>query len=260
MNTATIHQLGDELYSSFRYRQTVEPLSARHAGMSVEDAYQVQQRLIARRLQDGERIVGKKIGVTSPAVMGMLGIAQPNFGYLLDAMAMIEGESIAVSQLIQPRAEGEIAFLLKRDLSGPGVGNADVLSATECVMPCVEVVDSRIRDWKIKIEDSIADNASCGIFVLGSHALDPRRIDLSTCGMVFEKNGDLVATSAGAATLGSPLNAVAWLANTLGRFGQGLAAGDIVLSGGLAAMLPARVGDSFRVSIGGLGGCSVRFH
>lgn len=260
MNIATIHQLGDELYSSFRYRQAVEPLSARHSGMSIEDAYQVQQRLISRRLQDGERIVGKKIGVTSPAVMDMLGITQPNFGQLLDAMVVIEGESIAMSTLIQPRVEGEIAFLLKRDLSGPGVGNADVLSATECVMSCVEVVDSRIRDWKIKIEDTISDNASCGVFVLGNRALDPRRIDLSTCGMVFEKNGDVVSTGAGAATLASPLNAVAWLANTLGRFGQGLAAGEIVLSGALAAMLPAQTGDSFRVSIGGLGGCSVRFH
>lgn len=260
MNTSTIHQLGDELYNSLRYRRVVAPPSTRHVGMSVEDAYQVQQRVISRRLQDGERIIGKKIGITSPGVREMLGVVQPNFGHLLDTMVVIEGESIDISALIQPRAEGEIAFVLKRELSGPGVDNADVLAATECVMPCMEIVDSRIRDWKISIEDSIADNASCGVFVLGHRALDPRRIDLSTCGMVFEMNGDLVTTSAGAATLGSPFNAVAWLANTLGRFGQGLAAGDIVLSGALAAMVPAQAGDSFRVSIGGLGGCSVRFH
>jgi 2-oxopent-4-enoate/cis-2-oxohex-4-enoate hydratase len=127
-------------------------------------------------------------------------------------------------------------------------------------MPCFEIVDSRIRDWKIRIQDTVADNASCGVFVLGDRAVDPRRIDLATCGMVLEKNGEIVATGAGAAALGSPVNAVAWLANTLGRLGIGLKAGEIVLSGALAAMFPAQKGDSFRVSIGGLGECSVRFH
>jgi 2-oxopent-4-enoate/cis-2-oxohex-4-enoate hydratase len=143
---------------------------------------------------------------------------------------------------------------------GPGIGNADVLAATECVLPCFEIVDSRVRDWKIRIQDTVADNASCGVFVLGDRAVDPRRIDLATCGMVLEKNGEIVATGAGAAALGSPVNAVAWLVNTLGRLGIGLKAGEIVLSGALAAMFPAAKGDNFRVSIGGLGACSVRFH
>ncbi|WP_428422744.1 2-oxopent-4-enoate hydratase [Methylibium sp.] len=260
MEISLIHQLGDELYTGLRHRQVVAPLTERHPTMTIEDAYQVQQRMISRRLQDGDRVIGKKIGVTSRAVMNMLGVFQPDFGYLLDAMVVNEGESIDMSTLIQPKAEGEIAFVMKRDLSGPGVTNADVLAATECVMPCFEIVDSRVRDWKIKIQDTVADNASCGVFVLGDRAIDPRRIDLSTCGMVLEKNGEIVATGAGAAALGSPLNAVAWLANTLGRLGEGLAAGDIVLSGALAAMFPAQAGDNFRVSIGGLGGCSVRFH
>ena len=260
MDTALIERLGDELYTALRQRSVVEPLTNRHAEITVEDAYHVQQRMIARRQQDGERIVGKKIGVTSRAVMNMLGVFRPDFGYLLDAMIVNEGESIDSSTLIQPKAEGEIAFLLKKDLIGPGIGNADVLAATECVMPCFEIVDSRIRDWKIRIQDTVADNASCGVFVLGDRAVDPRRIDLVTCGMVLEKNGEIVATGAGAAALGSPLNAVAWLANTLGVLGIGLKAGEIVLSGALAAMFPAARGDNFRVSIGGLGNCSVRFH
>jgi len=165
-----------------------------------------------------------------------------------------------MATLIQPRAEGEIAFMLKRDLLGPGITNADVLAATECVMPCFEIVDSRIRDWKIRIQDTVADNASCGVFVLGDQAVDPRKIDLSLCGMVLEKNGEIIATGAGAAALGSPVNAVTWLANTMGALGIPLKAGEVILSGALAAMFPATAGDSFRVSIGGLGNCSVRFH
>ena len=260
MDPQLIQQLGDELYGALTARQPVAPLSERHDGIGIEDAYRIQQRMIARRLEAGERIVGKKIGVTSRAVMNMLGVYQPDFGYLLDGMVVNEGESIDSATLIQPKAEGEIAFILQRDLMGPGIGAADVLAATDCVMPCFEIVDSRIRDWKIRIADTVADNASCGVFVLGDSAVDPRRIDLATCGMVLEKNGEIVATGAGAAALGSPLNAVAWLANTLGALGIGLKAGEVVLSGALAAMFPAQAGDNFRVSIGGLGGCSVRFH
>ena len=260
MEPQLIEQLGDELYAALTARQPVAPLTERHEGIGIEHAYRIQQRMIARRLEAGERVVGKKIGVTSRAVMNMLGVYQPDFGYLLDGMVVNEGESIDTRTLIQPKAEGEIAFLLKRDLMGPGIGNSDVLAATECVMPCFEIVDSRIRDWKIRIADTVADNASCGVFVLGDSAVDPRRIDLVTCGMVLEKNGEIVATGAGAAALGSPVNAVAWLANTLGKLGIGLKSGEIVLSGALAAMFPAAAGDNFRVSIGGLGGCSVRFH
>ncbi len=260
MDQPLIEALGDELYAALRGCSVVEPLTNRHAGITIADAYLVQQRMLARRLEAGERVVGKKIGVTSAAVMNMLGVFQPDFGYMLDGMIVAQGESIAMSTMIQPKAEGEIAFILKRDLMGPGLSNADVLAATDCVMPCFEIVDSRIRDWKIKIQDTVADNASCGVFVLGDNAVDPRRVDLSTCGMVLEKNGEIIATGAGAAALGSPVNAVAWLANTLGRLGIPLKAGEVILSGALAAMFPAKAGDNFRVTIGGLGGCSVRFH
>ena len=257
---ATRKQLGDELYEALVARKTLAPLTTRHPSITIEDAYHVQQQMIARRLAAGERVVGKKIGVTSKAVMNMLGVYQPDFGYLLDGMIYNEGEAIAADTLIQPKAEGEIAFVLKHDLMGPGVSNADVLRATEGVMACFEIVDSRIQDWKIKIQDTVADNASCGVFVLGDALVDPRRVDLNTCGMVLEKNGEVVATGAGAAALGSPVNAVAWLANTLGRLGIPLKAGEIVLSGSLAAMFPVKAGDNLRVTIGGIGGCSVRFY
>ncbi|MBM3374084.1 MAG: 2-oxopent-4-enoate hydratase, partial [Betaproteobacteria bacterium] len=225
----------------------------------IADAYRIQQRLNARRIAAGERIIGKKIGVTSAAVMNMLGVYQPDFGMLTDGMVYNEGEAIPANTLIQPKAEGEIAFVLKRDLKGPGVTAADVLAATEGVMACFEIVDSRIRDWKIKIQDTVADNASCGVFVLGDRLVDPRGVDLNTCGMVLEKNGEIVATGAGAAALGAPANAVAWLANTLGKLDIPLKAGEVVLSGSLAIMVPVKAGDSLRVTIGGIGGCSVRF-
>ncbi|MEZ5649692.1 MAG: 2-oxopent-4-enoate hydratase [Burkholderiaceae bacterium] len=259
MNPDRIVALGDELYDAMTSRAVVEPLTARFADITIADAYAIQQRMNARRFAAGERIVGKKVGVTSKAVMDMLGVDRPDFGVLTDAMLYNEGEAIATDSLIQPKAEGEIAFLLSRELKGPGVTALDVLAATEGVMACFEIVDSRVRDWKIKIQDTVADNASCGAFVLGDRLVDPRDVDLLTCGMVLEKNGDVVATGAGAAALGGPLNAVAWLANTLGPLGMSLNAGEIVLSGSLAAMIPVRAGDSLRVSIGGVGGCSVRF-
>lgn len=259
MTPDLIQSLGDELYDALTHCRVVEPLTSRHADITIDDAYAIQQRLNARRLQAGERIVGKKIGVTSQAVMNMLGVHQPDFGLLTDAMVYNEGEAIPSARLIQPKAEGEIAFVLKRDLQGPGVTAADVLAATEGVMACFEIVDSRIRDWKIRIQDTVADNASCGVFVLGDRLVDPRRVDLATCGMVLEKNGEIAVTGAGAATLGSPLTAVAWLANTLGRMGVTLRAGEVILSGALGAMVPVQRGDALRVTIGGIGGCSVRF-
>ncbi|WP_042301709.1 2-oxopent-4-enoate hydratase [Paraburkholderia kururiensis] len=259
MESTLIAELGDRLYGALNARETIAPLTDSYPDMSIDDAYHVQQRMVQRRLDAGETVVGKKIGVTSKAVMDMLGVYQPDFGYLLSGMVYGEGESIAVNTLIQPKAEGEIAFVLKKDLLGPGITNAMVLAATECVMPCFEIVDSRIRDWKIRIQDTVADNASCGVFVLGDRAVSARAVDLSTCGMVLEKNGEVIGTGAGAAALGSPVNAVAWLANTLGRLGIPLKAGEVVLSGALAAMAPAKAGDNFRLSLGGIGACSVRF-
>ena len=259
MKTKLIDQLGDELYEALKACRTLEPLTSRHADITIDDAYAIQQRMMQRRLAAGEKVVGKKIGVTSKAVMNLLGVFQPDFGWLTDAMVYNEGDAIPANTLIQPKAEGEIAFVLKKTLKGPGITAADVLAATEGVMACFEIVDSRIQDWKIKIQDTVADNASCGVFVLGDRLVDPRDVDLVTVGMVLEKNGEIVATGAGAAALGHPANAVAWLANTLGQHGIALEAGEVVLSGSLGIMVPVAAGDNLRVTMGGIGGCSVRF-
>ena len=260
MEKNKIDQYGDELFTAMLERSAVAPLTEREPGITLDDAYHISLRLLERRLAAGEKIIGKKIGVTSKAVQNMLGVHQPDFGYLTDAMVFNSGEAVPISQrLMQPKAEGEIAFILKKDLIGPGVTNADVLAATECVMPCFEIVDSRILDWKIKIQDTVADNASCGLFVLGDQAVSPRQVDLVTCGMVVEKNGHIISTGAGAAALGSPVNCVAWLANTLGRFGIALKAGEVILSGSLVPLEPVKAGYVIRVDIGGIGSASVRF-
>lgn len=259
MDKQKIEQYGDELYQALLSRQAVAPLTDRESDITIEDAYQIQLRMIQRRLDAGERVVGKKIGVTSKVVMDMLGVNQPDFGHLLSGMVFNEGQPISAGTMIAPKAEAEVAFILARDLEGPGVTAADVLRATDCVMPCFEIVDSRIRDWKIKIQDTVADNASCGVLTLGGVRRSPRDIDLALAGMVLEKNGEIISTSTGASVQGSPVNAVAWLANTLGRLGIGLKAGDIILSGSQSPLVPVVAGDSLHCSVGGLGNTSVRF-
>ena len=260
MDEATIHKLGDELYAALRGRSTVTPLTERHPDLEIGAAYRISERMLGKRLAGGERVVGQKIGITSRAVMEMLGVGEPDYGYLTDHMVRNSGAEIALADsLIQPRAEGEVAFLLKRDLQGPGVTAIDVLRATEYVVPCFEIVDSRIEGWRIKIQDTVADNASCGLVVLGETLTDPKAVNLVTCGLVFETNGEVVATGAGAAALGSPANSVAWLANALAAYEKGLAAGQLILSGSLVPLLPIQAGDHMRVRIGGMGAASVRF-
>jgi 2-oxopent-4-enoate/cis-2-oxohex-4-enoate hydratase len=259
MDKAKIQHYGDELYQALLDCKAVDPLTDREPSITIEDAYQIQLRMIQRRLDAGETIVGKKIGVTSKIVMDMLKVNQPDFGQMTSGMVFNEGDAIRADSMIAPKAEAEVAFVLKSDLMGPGVTAADVLRATDFVVPCFEIVDSRIRDWKIKIQDTVADNASCGVLVLGGVRKSPRQLDLSLAGMVLEKNGEIVSTSAGAAVQGSPVNAVAWLANTLGRLGIGLKAGEIILSGSQSPLVPVKAGDSFYCSVGGLGGTSVRF-
>jgi 2-oxopent-4-enoate/cis-2-oxohex-4-enoate hydratase len=259
MDPKKIEHYGDELYQALLSRTPVDPLTDREPGITIEDAYQIQLRMIQRRVDAGETIIGKKIGVTSKVVMNMLNVNQPDFGQMTSGMVFNEGEPIRADTMIAPRAEAEVAFILKRDLMGPGVTAADVLRATECVMPCFEIVDSRIKDWKIKIQDTVADNASCGVLTLGGQRKSPRQLDLALAGMVLEKNGEIVSTSTGAAVQGSPVNAVAWLANTLGRLGIGLKAGEVILSGSQSPLIPVKAGDSLGCSVGGLGSTSVRF-
>lgn len=261
MEKAKIEKYGNELYEALKSNTTIEPITSRESDITIEDAYAIQDVFIQRRIKDdGVKIIGKKIGVTSKVVMDMLGVHQPDFGYLLSDMIYSDGDEINVSTgMIQPKAEGEIAFVLKEDLQGPGVTTADVLRATKFVMPCFEIVDSRIKDWKIKVQDTVADNASCGYIVFGGQGVDPRDVDLRTCGMTLEANGELLHTGAGAAALGSPVNAVAWLANTLGSFGVGLKAGEVILSGALCAMVAIKPNDNMTINVGGIGSASCRF-
>jgi 2-oxopent-4-enoate/cis-2-oxohex-4-enoate hydratase len=254
-----IQRHGDELFEALAAGQMVPNLRDRVLGITKEDAYRIQARMIERRLATGEKVVGKKIGVTSKAVQTMLGVFEPDFGILTSAMVYPDGAVIPAGTLIQPKAEGEIAFVLKRDLRGPGITAADVIAATDHVSACFEIVDSRIKDWDIKIEDTIADNASCGVYVVGKDKVDPRDVDLALAGMVAERNGEIVVTGAGAAVQGAPANAVAWLANTLGELGTPLLAGETILSGALAPMYLFDPGDTLTMRAGGIGSCTISF-
>ena len=263
MNDIDIQRIGDELYTALRGRTTVAPLTTRFPGITTEDAYHVSRRLLERRLADGERVIGKKIGVTSLQVQRMLDVHTPDFGWLTDRMRFVDsgagGEVPIGGQLIQPRAEGELAFVLARDLRGPGITPSDVVAATEYVLPCFEIVDSRIEAWKIRYQDTVADNASSGLFLLGSEKVSPRGVDFPGCSMTVEKNGKPLSSGTGAEALGSPLVCVAWLANKLAEFGIGLEAGEVILSGSLVPLEPVVPGDHMRVHVPGVGSAEVRF-
>lgn len=256
---AAREHLVEELFQALRLNRPVAPLRDR-AELTIDDAYRISLGLLARRETEGERVVGKKIGVTSKAVQDMLGVDRPDFGFLTDRM-LIDGTAPVpiAGNLIAPRAEAEIAFILRDDLVGPGISDRDVLDATEAVCACFEIVDSRIADWNIQIVDTIADNASCGVFVLGEKRVDPRRLDLPALRCEVFKNGRLISEGYGSAVQGSPLTAVAWLANTLGAYGVPLKAGEIILSGSLVPLEPARAGDEFETRIAGLGTARVGF-
>jgi 2-oxopent-4-enoate/cis-2-oxohex-4-enoate hydratase len=259
MEDNKIEQYGDELYEAWLSRSTVPPLLEREPEITIADAYKIQLRFVERRVQAGEKIIGKKIGVTSKPVQDFLGVYQPDFGQLTSGMVYQEGEVIALGKLIQPKAEAELAFVLKKDLIGPGITAMDVIRATDYVAPCFEIVDSRITAWKIKIQDTVADNASCGVFVIGKTRGDPRKLDITLAGMVLEMNGEVHSTGVGAAVQGSPVNAVVWLANTLGALGIPFRAGEVILSGSQSPLVPVLDGDELVCTVGGLGSCRVKF-
>jgi 2-oxopent-4-enoate/cis-2-oxohex-4-enoate hydratase len=254
-----IDELGLRLHRALESVTPIDPLVDLYPDLSIEDAYAVQMAAVSHRIAAGQRVVGKKIGVTSKVVMDMLKVTQPDFGHLLSGMAYSDGASISVGQFIAPRAEGEIAFVMANDVVGPGLTNADLLRNISHVMPCFEIVDSRIRDWKISISDTIADNGSSGAYVLGDQMVAPGALDLRNIGMVLEKNGEIIGTGAGAAAMGHPLSCVTWLANQLGAFGIPLKAGEVILSGSLSIMFPVAAGDSIQMTLGDLGSCRARF-
>ncbi|OUM86335.1 2-keto-4-pentenoate hydratase [Parageobacillus thermoglucosidasius] len=239
--------------------KVVEPLTVLDPNISVEEAYQVQLVTIQRKLEDGQRIVGKKIGLTSLAMQQLLGVDQPDYGHLLDSMVVENEGVIKFERVLQPKVEAEIAFVLKHDLIGPGVSSFDVLQATEHVLAAIEIVDSRIKDWKVMLQDTIADNASSGLFVLGNKPIAASDIDLAKVKMDLYKNGDFVNSGVGADVLGNPANCVAWLANKLSEFGIALKAGEVILSGAFSAAVDAAPGDHFVARFTDLGEVSVSF-
>lgn len=261
MKEDRIRRLADELYQAQLEVRSVEPLTNRPNPPTLDEAYAIQLALIERRLVErNERIVGKKIGVTSEVVQRALGVDQPDFGQLTSGMCYAEGASLPLREFVQPRIEGELALFLSRNLHGPGVTPDRVLAATASVAACFEIVDSRIRDWKIRIEDTVADNASAGAFVVGAERSDPLGVDWAGCRMCIERNDRVEGEGSGAASLGSPLRAVAWLADTLARYELPLQAGEVILSGSLGPLLNVSVGDRLRVEIEGVGSARVSFH
>jgi 2-keto-4-pentenoate hydratase len=222
-------------------------------------AYAVQSAWVSRQIEAGARVVGHKIGLTNPAVQAQLGVDQPDFGTLLDTMACPAGAPIDVTRTLQPKIEAEIAFVLARDLDAAEVGPADVAAATAYVVAALEIVDSRIADWNIDIVDTIADNASSGLFVLADQHRELGGMDLRACTMTLRRGEEVVSTGSGAACLGDPLAAVAWLAGTARAFGRPLRAGDVVLSGALGPVVPVRPGDAFHARISGVGEVAASF-
>lgn len=259
MDEIRLKKLAELLLAAEREKTPLPPLTETDPDIGVEEAYQIQLHLIELKKATGRVVVGKKIGLTSLAMQAMLGVKEPDYGHLLDDMIVREGEKIKINDLIAPRVEGEVAFVLNEDLSGPGVTVPQVLQSSAGIVPALEIIDSRIRDWKIKLPDTVADNASSARVVLGGRIISPYNIDLRTVGMVMEKNGELMATAAGAAVLGHPAQAVAWLANKLAGYGISLRKGEVILSGSLTAALPVAPSDFFCADFGPLGSVKMKF-
>lgn len=237
----------------------VAPMRDLIAPHDVENAYAIQQINSALWLQDGRRIIGRKVGLTAKAVQIQLGVDQPDFGVLFDDMAIADGGVLSPGRVLQPKAEGEVAFVLAADVTDPAVTREKIAAAVGSVVTAIEIVDSRIEDWKITFADTVADNGSSAFFVLGIDRKPLDGLDLWTCGMALEVNGETVSLGAGAACMGHPLNALTWLAQTLAKRGEGLRAGDVVLSGALGPMYAIEPGDVVRATIGGLGSASFTY-
>jgi 2-keto-4-pentenoate hydratase len=254
-----IQKEAQELYRAEREKLTLRPLTEKYPKIEQQEAYRIQLAWIEMKKADGAKVAGKKIGLTSKAMQKMLSVDQPDYGLILDTMVLQDAATFSVGDLIQPKIEPEIAFILDRNLAGPGVTPIQVLAATRFVVPALEIIDSRIEGWKIKLCDTIADNASSARVVLGGSPKRVDQLDLKLVGMVLEKNGEIIQTGAGAAVLGHPAAAVAWLANAVGQFGVSLEAGEIIMPGALCAAADVKAGDLIQASFDGLGSVSVRF-
>ena len=239
-------------------RDTVK-ITDDYPDLSWEDAYAIQAAICARKLERGDRVVGLKAGLTSHAKMRQMGVSTPVFGFLAQSHALPEGGDCAVEALIHPKVEPEIAFVTQRPLSGPGCHIGAVLAATDFVLPGIEVIDSRYRDFRFDLKSVVADNTSAARFVVGGRPLRVNEVDLRTVGIVLEKNGQPAALGAGAAVLGHPAAAIAMLANHLGARGQEIPAGSLILSGGITEAVAVAAGDNVCLRVQGMGSVSLRF-
>ena len=259
LNASTLDQLAEHLENCQLKAQDTLMITESHPDMDWDDAYAIQDRILARKLARGARVVGYKAGLTSHAKMKQMGVTDPVFGFLVDEFVVPEGAEIKVSELIHPKVEPEICFITRTELKGPGCHIGAVLAASDVVLPGIEVIDSRYRDFKFDLKSVVADNTSAARFVVGGRIAAARDVDLRTLGVVLEKNGLPVAMGAGAAVLGHPAAAVAMLVNHLGRRGQSLPAGSLVLSGGITEAVAVQAGDNVTLRIQNLGSVSVRF-
>jgi 2-keto-4-pentenoate hydratase len=240
-------------------RAPIEPLVTSYPGIDVEDAYRIQLLNIHRRVSAGAAVVGHKVGLSSRAMQEMMGVDEPDYGHLLDDMALTGDVPADAERYCQPRVEPEVGFILGADLPGEDCTEADVLAGTEALVPALELIDSRIVDWRIRLPDTIADNASSAGFVLGAERVRPGDVDLTAIPVGLWRNQEQVAAGRSDAVLGNPVIAVAWLARTVARFGVRLQAGHLVLPGSCTRAIDARAGDAFRAEFDGLGSVHLAF-
>ena len=259
MNTELVSEAAEALLGAYGGGPPVAPLSTTYPDLTLDEAYAVQLTQVDSWLSEGRTVVGHKVGLTSRAMQELLGVSEPDYGHLLDSMARAESDTITIGAFVQPRIEPEIGFILGQSLLGPGLTEADVMLAVAAVLPALEIVDSRVRDWKIDLFDTIADNASSGAFVLGDARVPLGDLDLQSIECTLRLDDAVVGWGHGSAVMGNPLTALTWLANTLGGRGVKLEAGHVVLPGALCAMVPVTAGDTFTATFAGLGNVSARF-
>ena len=259
LSVATRDELAAELAEAARRRTPLTPLTIVYPDIDVVDAYEIQLINIRQRVAEGARVVGHKVGLSSEAMQKMMGVEEPDYGHLLSEMECFEDQPVAAGRYLFPRLEVEVAFILADDLPGAGCTEDDVLAATAAFAPSIEIIDTRIKDWKISLCDTIADNASSGGFVLGRERVSPKDIDVNAIEAVLSRDGEVVAEGRSDAVLGSPVTAVAWLARKVDSFGVRLKAGDIILPGSCTRAIDARPGESFVADFTGLGSVRVSF-
>lgn len=260
MEAKTLAELGREIYLAEQKATPLEPLSARHPDLASSAAYAVQEEYVRLRTEQGARLVGRKIGCTSRAIQELFGIDTPDYGHLFDDMVVPVGGTIATSELIAPMVEPEIAFVLGEDLRGPNITAEDVLRATVRLYPALEIIDSRIRDWRIVFTDTVADNGSSARCIFGAATAYDTGIDLVAERVRLLRDGAEFDSGDGAAVLGHPATAVAWLANAIAGYGGALRAGDYVLSGSMTRAAPVQRGETFVAEFGTLGSVSCHFN